>query len=329
VTDTLPAGVTFVSVSSTQGTCINTAGTVVCSIGNLDNGGSATITINVTAPTTAGTITNTATVKGNEPDPNTANNTASATIGCACASADLSITKTAPIITPVGTQLSYTITATNAGPSPATGVTVTDTLPSQVSFVSASSGCTDTAGTVVCNVGNLEVGASSTITITVSSTTPGTATNTATIEGNEPDPNTANNTASATNIWCACAPSADLSITKTAPATATTSSPLTYTIVATDNGPGPATGVTVTDTLPAGVSFVSASSGCTDIGGTVVCNVGNLGFGASATITINATAPSTAGSVTNTATVKGNANDPNPANNTASASTTVNSPGVG
>ena len=55
-------------------------------------------------------------------------------------------------------------------------------------------------------------------------------------------------------------PSVDLSITKTAPATASTNSPLTYTIVATNNGPGAATGVGVTDTLPAGVTFNSASA---------------------------------------------------------------------
>ncbi|MEA2922794.1 MAG: hypothetical protein QOF07_2759, partial [Bradyrhizobium sp.] len=89
-------------------------------------------------------------------------------------------------------------------------------------------------------------------------------------------------------------PSADLSITKTAPTTATVSSPLAYTIVAKNNGPAAATGVTVTDTLPAGVTFVSATSSqgtCTNASGTVTCTVGNLASGASATITINVTTP--------------------------------------
>jgi uncharacterized repeat protein (TIGR01451 family) len=78
VADSLPAGLTFVSVSSTQGTC--TGGNLVqCTIGTMNNQQVVTITI-VTTATTAGTITNTATVVGDLPETNTANNTSSATI---------------------------------------------------------------------------------------------------------------------------------------------------------------------------------------------------------------------------------------------------------
>src|SRR5439155_1705130 len=118
--------------------------------------------------------------------------------------------------------------------------------------------------------------------------------------------------------------STDLSVAKTGPASTTTGGPLTYTVTANNNGPDPATGVTVSDTLPTGVTFVSASAGCTNNPGTVTCSVaGSLASGASATFTINATAPAAAGTVTNTATVTGNESDPNAANNSASASTTV------
>jgi uncharacterized repeat protein (TIGR01451 family) len=76
--DPLPATTTFVSVSSTQGSC--TGGAVIsCSLGKIPAGGTVTITL-VTTPTAAGTVTNTVTVVGNETETNTSNNTASASV---------------------------------------------------------------------------------------------------------------------------------------------------------------------------------------------------------------------------------------------------------
>jgi uncharacterized repeat protein (TIGR01451 family) len=69
LTDTIPASSTFVSRSTTKGTCSGTT-TVTCNIGALANGESAVVTIVVTAPTTAGTISNTADATRNEPDSN-------------------------------------------------------------------------------------------------------------------------------------------------------------------------------------------------------------------------------------------------------------------
>ncbi len=79
LSDTLPANTTFVSATSTQGTCIrgDAANSVLCSIGTLSSGATATATI-IVRPTTAGTITNTASVTATESDPNIANNSASA-----------------------------------------------------------------------------------------------------------------------------------------------------------------------------------------------------------------------------------------------------------
>jgi uncharacterized repeat protein (TIGR01451 family) len=76
--DPLPEGTSFVSVSTTQGTCANNGGLIQCSIGTLAKGASATITLVVTA-TRTGTLTNTVTVVGKEAESNTANNTATAT----------------------------------------------------------------------------------------------------------------------------------------------------------------------------------------------------------------------------------------------------------
>jgi uncharacterized repeat protein (TIGR01451 family) len=74
VTDTLPPDVTLVSVTASQGSCSGT-GTMVCEIGTLASGSSVTVTLTV-KPTQAGGISNTATVSGNEPDPQPANNSA-------------------------------------------------------------------------------------------------------------------------------------------------------------------------------------------------------------------------------------------------------------
>jgi uncharacterized repeat protein (TIGR01451 family) len=201
VTDPLPAGATFVSASSTSGTCTQSTGTVTCTIGSLLVNATATVTIVVT-PTTAGTLTNTASISGDQPDSDSSNNSATATTTVNPA-ADLSLTKAdAPDPVLAGSILSYTLTATNGGPSPATGVVVTDALPAGVVFssVSASQGtCTQFKGTVTCQLGTLTAAASATVTIEVRATgKPSSVVNAASVAGTEADPVSSNNHASAT-----------------------------------------------------------------------------------------------------------------------------------
>ncbi|MCL5959431.1 MAG: DUF11 domain-containing protein, partial [Chloroflexi bacterium] len=114
------------------------------------------------------------------------------------ATADLSITNSAsPNPATVGTNLTYTIDVTNNGPSPATGVTLTDTLPSGVLFrsVSSSQGSCTGMSTITCSLGSLANGASATVTVVVRPKGPQTITNMATVSAGEPDANAANNTA--------------------------------------------------------------------------------------------------------------------------------------
>src|SRR5207248_3614200 len=99
-------------------------------------------------------------------DTNTGNNSSTATT-TAQRVAHLPIFKPAPSPSSAGTDITYTLTVTNNGPSASSGGTVTDVLPAQVSFVSASAGCTSTAGTVSCSVGTLAAGATQPLTIVV------------------------------------------------------------------------------------------------------------------------------------------------------------------
>jgi len=119
--------------------------------------------------------------------------------------------------------------------------------------------------------------------------------------------------------------SVDLSLTKTAsPNPGQVGISLTYRIIATNNGPATATNVTVVDTLPAGVTFVSATTtqGNCNGSGVVNCSLGSLAVGASAIVTIVVT-PSASGQITNSATVSANESDFDSTNNTASTTTVI------
>ncbi len=339
VSDTLPAGVTFVSATASQGTTNFTNGVLTVDVGNLADGAGATTTVLVTiAPGTTGVLTNTATITGNEPDPNLANNTSTVTTQVN-AQADLAIVKAAtPNPVEAGQQLTYTLNSTNNGPSNATGVTVTDTLPAGVTFVSAASSQGNVSyanGTVTILVGNLAVGAAatSTIVVDVNSTTTGDITNTAVIGGNQPDPNLANNQSSVTTtVTPPFIPhnnsDIDLAITKIGvPNPVNVGATLTYTLTIVNYGPATATGVIVDDTLPAGLTVVSTSTSQgsdTATNGTVEANLGTLADNATATVTIVATVdPGVGPTLVNSATVSGEETDSNPNNNRATFVTDV------
>ena len=122
----------------------------------------------------------------------------------------------------------------------------------------------------------------------------GAVTNTAAVSSSN-DSNAANN--SATAVVPVAASTADVSLTKSAnAATISPGGQISYTITATNNGPATASAVTVSDTLPAGTTFVSAMPSQASCSGTatVVCSLGTLASGGAATVAPVVTAPSTA-----------------------------------
>ncbi len=117
-------------------------------------------------------------------------------------------------------------------------------------------------------------------------------------------------------------PQADLKLTKLAtPDPVLVGSNLTYTIKVQNFGPSDSAGSTVTDVLPAGVIFVSASAGCTNASGTVTCVIGPLANGANTTATI-VVRPTAAGPISNTAQITA-AGTPDPVAGNESSTATV------
>ncbi len=259
--------------------------------------------------------------------------------------ADLAVTKTA-VATPsapagqvaTGAFLTYTITVTNQGIGTATAVTLADTLPANVTFIggTATQGgpLSQTGNVINVPLGTIAPGGTATVTITVVSpqTIPSgnTITNTATASTTSGDSNSANNTAS---VVTTVVQGIDLSVSKVAsPTQPILGSDFSYTITVTNKSSVAATGVNLTDTLPAGVTFVSATPSqgtVTESGGVVTASLGTLPptsvtnpQGSSAQIIIKVR-PTALGSIINTATATADqlqnvAND-----NTASLTTTV------
>jgi uncharacterized repeat protein (TIGR01451 family) len=198
VSDPLPAGTSFVSAS---GGGSLSAGTVTWSLGTIAANAvdkTLSLVVHVDAAQTAG-LSSTATVSSSTTDPVSDNDSDVATAPVrppASPSADLSVTSSAaPNPVAAGQEVTFQFTVSDAGPSPATGVILTQTLPQNATFVSATGGVTPVNGKLIFELGNLPSG-SATVTVVVHPD-PGTATlsTTATVGGDEADPNLQNNSA--------------------------------------------------------------------------------------------------------------------------------------
>lgn len=316
VTDTLPPGVTYISHVTSSGTFVPATG--VWTIPALVAGApGATLTITVTADQ-VGPLPNTAErTGGDQPDPNPANDIATVT-PVAIAVTDVAIVKTGPAQVLAGASVVYTLTVTNNGPSIAAGVVVTDPTPANLTFVSNTGACTTA---FPCTLGTLAIGEVRTITstFTVGVVPNGTiVTNTATVSTTSPEIILVNNTSTVETVVDT---RADVGLQKiVTPRLARIGESATFVVRATNHGPNPATAVVVTDNLPAGLTFESASpSQGLYNPATGHWTLGTLAVGQSETLALVARVE-VAGAITNIAVrTSQNEPDPNRANDAAAA----------
>lgn len=240
------------------------------------------------------------------------------------ASTGLSIVKAsvaAGVVEP-GRTFGYVLAVTNAGPSTAANVTVTDALPPGLTLFSPPAGsgwtCGQAAGTVTCTAASLPLGVAPPIGIGVTApSSPATLTNVAKVSSSSPDPDLTDNTA--TNVTVVAVTDLDVANT-TSTVTAFGLFPFTHTLTVTNAGPSDAVGIIVTDLLAPGTRFVSASGSgwsCEDETFIVVCTRPLLAVGAAPPIilTIMPGNPPFGMTLSNTAIVASTTFDPNPANN--------------
>jgi uncharacterized repeat protein (TIGR01451 family) len=240
---------------------------------------------------------------------------------------DLAVTVTdSPDPVFVNQNVTYTIAVTNAGGATANNVTLSNVLPAATSFFFA----TTTQGSVfkqdndvTVHLGTLANGASATVTIIATATAGGSLTNRASVTSSLTEQTPANNSTTAVTTAIEVA---DLAVGVTdSPDPVVVGTTLTYVVSVTNLGPVTAPGVNVTNMLPAGVNFVSATASqgtFSQNAGMVSASLGSLANGATATLTIRAT-PTALGTITDAVTVRGALSDPDAANNAASGKTTV------
>lgn len=352
VTDTLPSHDSYLTNNLNPPAGCTAAGQVVtCSLGDLSSGQSVsfdivTLVASSTVADAGGPTNMTDTVTTSSAavvDPDSSNNTASDT-AIVNDSADLQVSKLCKPDTTVyaGTPINCTVFVDNHGPSDARTVVVDDTSLSSGSFVISNvspAACALSAVTggqkISCPVGNLPAASTTqtgrvTITYTITATNGQDIDNLASARSDTPDPNASNNS---TSVNLTVTSIADLALTKNGPSSVVAGQAISWTLSVHNNGPSAATNVTITDTVPAGVTITSVTmpgASCAagvpgDATHPTVCTLGTLAAGAtSTTMTINATVnPGTTGVLHNDARVSSDTFDNNTSNNLASTSTTV------
>jgi uncharacterized repeat protein (TIGR01451 family) len=297
-----------------------------CDLGTVPVGGSAIVSYHLTS-NEGGDFNNFASVTTDSTDPNPNNNSDRSSVHVDPV-ADLSLDKSdSPDPLVGGTQITYTLHAHNAGPSHAPNTRIRDFLPASVSVVSvnggAGSSCVsgvpgDPAHPTRCTYATLAPSATATMTLVVR-VKPGdhpVVTNQAEVASDVLDPDTSNNSADATTTIKV----ADLRIVKTSDGDVyKPSAQITYTLTVTNNGPGAAETVVVTDALPLEskdrVSVLDSS--CSLTGSVATCNLGTIAPLGTRTVTIAIVPKGSQGKISNTATVDSSTFDPDSTNNTS------------
>jgi uncharacterized repeat protein (TIGR01451 family) len=356
VTDTFPAGMSTAGTPNLATTCAggapsNTASSVTLAGGTVPANGSCTLKIDVTSGSSGAALTNTIPVGALTTSIGSNAVAASATLSVSPV-ADVSVVKTGPATVVNGGLVTWTTVVSNAGPQAANGASYSDTVPASVTGVIAS--CGSPTGGAVCGVVNVAgnnvtstvttLPSGGTVTITLSGTAPqsGIVTNTAkilvpagTTDPNDPTNIGAGNNSSSVNTTIV---SPDLRLTKSHVGSFTVGVNGVYTLTVDNTlGTAPTTGtITVTDTLPTGLGYVSATGTswtCGAVAQVVTCTspaVIATGATSGNPITLTVSAASIAvPSVTNQANVAGGGEPTaNNGNNNAFDPTNVNAASV-
>jgi uncharacterized repeat protein (TIGR01451 family) len=214
LSDLLPTGSNFVSMTQTAGTDAFTFGQSGGNVsetatGTIASGSSDTFSLVVAAPSSLGNgapFNDTASVNATNPDPNTANNTATVTgtVVNNNPNADVAVSVSGPSTGNEGDTVTYNITVTNLGPAGATGVVLTDTLGSLLNYVSATSSqgtFSQSGGVVTFTIGSIASGGTVTATVTAQAIEDGSTSDATSVTSTSPDPNSANNSASVTTSF--------------------------------------------------------------------------------------------------------------------------------
>ncbi|MGZ5571583.1 MAG: beta strand repeat-containing protein, partial [Usitatibacter sp.] len=351
VTDTYPAGITTSGTPNTSTTCAggvvtSAAGSVTLAGGVVPGGGSCSFSVDVTSVTPGVSPTNTIPIGALTTSAGSNVVAANATLNVR-PEADLAVTKSGPATIVNGAPIAYTVVVSNAGPQAGSGAQFTDNVPAVVAGVAAA--CGSPTGGAVCGAvgvaGNsvtstittLPAGGSVTFTITGTAPQSGTFTNTARVvtpisvtDPTDPGRTGAGNNSASANTTVV---SPDLRVSKSHAGNFTVGINGVYTITV-DNTLGTAAtsgAITVTDTLPTGLTYVSATGtgwACGAAGQIVTCTTaGALAAGATSANPITlivAVASVAVPSVINSVTVSGG-NEPaaNNGNNTAFDPTNV------
>ena len=309
ISNQIPAGINFVSAT---GGNTPSGGILLIGLGSLAANGTATAQV-IVQPESVGKLTNLFTVFANETDPVLANNSATVistvTNVPVVLQADVKLTAlAAPEPVGVSNNLVYTLTITNRGPNAASGVVVSNRVPANVTFVSATGGNTPLGGILLIGLGSLAANGTTNAQVTIQPDSVGKLTNLFTVFANEADPVPTNNPATVistvTNVPPPPPPPVDLALSIVAePNPVNTGAPLTYSLTLTNQSSTTATSIVVSNTLPAGVTLDSAlpSQGTVTTNGSILrFAAGSLANGVVATFAIVVT-PNAAGSLTNSA----------------------------
>uniref|UniRef100_A0A6J5Z5M7 Unannotated protein n=1 Tax=freshwater metagenome TaxID=449393 RepID=A0A6J5Z5M7_9ZZZZ len=307
VTDTLPAGLTFVSATPSQGSCSSAAGgggttAITCSMGTLPVSSSATVIVKARPQPGASDSTLTNGVSADSsitPTPVTDNSSVDIN-----PIADLSLTKTADVSSAgFGDPVSYTLTATNSGPDSATNVEIVDTLPpgidaaSAVATPSSSGSCQRTGSTIACIwAGATANGASRSVTISADVASSVAAedrqsTNLGVVSSLTDDPEPSTNQA---QVDVVITPSVDLAVKATGPSQVDAGGEADILFSTVNNGPSTADDSQIVITIPSQLSVVDVPSGCKVSGSKVTCQLGSIASGETTSTTIRVKAAGSA-----------------------------------